>query len=117
MIKFLLLLAGIVAIWYFLDKSKTKDDTTDSEEVRPSISNKETGEPTAPVVEESQNDEVTTSQQTLLTDVEGIPASVVAALNEAGFMSVDDIKGATDDALLSVKGIGAKRLESIRKLI
>lgn len=48
--------------------------------------------------------------------IEGIGPKMAEALAEAGFKTLEDLKNATDEQLLAVKGIGKKALEKIRKV-
>lgn len=45
----------------------------------------------------------------------GLGPAVTEALQEAGLWTVDDVRQASDDALLAVRGIGPKTLAAIRQ--
>lgn len=43
-----------------------------------------------------------------------IPVPALKALEAAGYRSADDLRAASDDELLALKGVGKKSLEAIR---
>ncbi len=47
----------------------------------------------------------------------GLPQPAVEVLVEAGYWSLEDLAGASDEELLKVPGIGAGRVAAIRKAI
>ena len=52
-------------------------------------------------------------QETLLADIDGIPARAVKPLGESGISSVSDLLNSEEDTLLEIKGISEKSLEKI----
>lgn len=46
--------------------------------------------------------------------LDGISDEIAAALNGADLWSFDDLRAASDEALLAISGIGAGRLQTIR---
>lgn len=52
-----------------------------------------------------------------LRDVDGIGADLVEKLEEAGIYSVEDLRGANDEDLLKVSGIGKASLKRIRRQV
>jgi hypothetical protein len=46
-----------------------------------------------------------------------VPAAVVTALDDAGFLSVEQVRTATNKELLALDGIGRARLKSLRAVI
>ncbi len=52
-------------------------------------------------------------QETLLADIDGMPARAVKPLGESGITSVSDLLNSDEDTLLEIKGISEKSLEKI----
>tara|TARA_Y100001960_G_C14706779_1_gene844714 strand:- start:52 stop:1482 length:1431 start_codon:yes stop_codon:yes gene_type:complete len=52
-------------------------------------------------------------QETLLADIDGMPARAVKPLGESGISSVSDLLNSDEDTLLEIKGISEKSLEKI----
>ncbi len=52
-------------------------------------------------------------QETLLADIDGMPARAVKPLGESGVSSVSDLLNSDEDTLLEIKGISEKSLEKI----
>ena len=52
-------------------------------------------------------------QETLLADIDGMPARAVKPLGESGISSVSDLLNSEEDTLLEIKGISEKSLEKI----
>ena len=52
-----------------------------------------------------------------LEAIEGIGPKTAEALAAAGFKTLDDLRNATEEALLEVKGIGKKTAEKIREAV
>lgn len=47
----------------------------------------------------------------------GLPSRTIKALNEVGISSLDELKEKNDEELKEIKGIGAKAMEDIKKLL
>ena len=68
-------------------------------------------------LEANMSDETSETQQPQTLDsIEGIGPKTAEALIEAGFKTLDDLKNATDEQLLAIKGVGKKAVEKIRKI-
>jgi len=52
-------------------------------------------------------------QETLLADIDGMPARAVKPLGESGITSVSDLLNSDEDTLLEIKGISENSLEKI----
>ncbi len=52
-------------------------------------------------------------QETLLADIDGMPARAVKPLGESGITSVSDLLNSDEDTLFEIKGISEKSLEKI----
>ncbi len=59
-------------------------------------------------------EETAEAEAQTLESIEGIGPKTAEALTLAGYKTLDDLKNATDEQLLAVKGIGKKALEKIR---
>ena len=52
--------------------------------------------------------------ETDLEDLSGIEEALAGVLNEAGYLTKDQLRQATDEELLAIKGIGPATVEKIR---
>lgn len=76
--------------------------------------------PAGPVIETDIEVDETQQQQpvgTELFDLPGVNREIVGALVAYGFTTIEQVKNASDDELLTVSGIGPARLAAIRGLI
>ena len=70
------------------------------------------------IVEKLENYEIKGEAPiTSLEEVDGIGPDLVQSLNEGGIYSLEDLRGANDNDLLKIDGIGKSKLKKLREQI
>ena len=89
-----------------LDELVIESESSDVEELKPAADSG-AGEKLEITVEETQAEIET-------IDLPGVPDKAIELLKAAGFISNDDVAGASDEELRAIEGIGPSYLEKIR---
>lgn len=69
------------------------------------------------LLDEPEEDETPDSPEVPFEDIDGIGPSTAAKLRSRGFVTEDDVRGASDDTLLAVAGVGPANLTAIREFV